>query len=355
MIDKKLMSKIEPILLLDSVQKVFLIRDKEFNHHKIDFINSSGRLKSISLFRQLYRLFAIIKTLIFCKVDVVIGIGMLPHGIYSILSSKIFFKKNILLLMGNNDLCITSRKNKFLQWFLIKITSLSNKIGTRGEKSQEWLIKNGIKKDKLFIPHNTFDFNDYKIDKNIIKEYDLIYVGLLRNYKRVDLLIDVINILVNKKNMKKIKLAIIGDGPLKNKLIQKIDSMNLSQNIIFLGYGDIAFLNKNLNKSKLFVMTSYGEGLPMAIVEALSCGLPAVAFNDADIPDILINDYNGYLPELGDIVSFSNYVHKILNDDILYSRLSAAAIKTKSIKKDEYSIDSIKDVWKKELLSLYEQ
>jgi glycosyltransferase involved in cell wall biosynthesis len=75
------------------------------------------------------------------------------------------------------------------------ITSWADYIGTRGTRSKAWLIEQGIKAEKIFINPNVFDFEEFK-PITVKKEYDLVYVGLLKEYKRVDLLIDIVEILV---------------------------------------------------------------------------------------------------------------------------------------------------------------
>ena len=53
------------------------------------------------------------------------------------------------------------------------------------------------------------------------------------------------------------------------------------------GVADAMYVCNLLNQSKMFVITSQGEGLPVAMIEAMTCRLPVVIFDDADIPDVV--------------------------------------------------------------------
>src|SRR5207244_1921043 len=88
----------------------------------------------------------------------------------------------------------------------------------------------------------------------------------------------------------KAKLAIIGDGPLMNAVRNKIRKLHLEQNIELLGYlsdGDRKY--SIFNNSKIVVHTSFYDSGGMAAAEAMSFGLPCVAFN--------LKAYGSYFPK----------------------------------------------------------
>ncbi|NJM15902.1 MAG: glycosyltransferase family 4 protein [Bacteroidales bacterium] len=120
----------------------------------------------------------------------------------------------------------------------------------------------------------------------------------------------------------------------------------LTENIVFLPGGGKKFLTDLLNSSKIFVMTSQGEGLPMAVVEAMSCSLPVVIFDDADNTDICKHDYNSLVCELWDTDAFADNVRKLLTDHELYNRLAANANKLRDERSHDYSLAYALDLWK---------
>lgn len=345
MIDRKLFSKIEPIVSQKSIKNVFLVRDTSFVGNKIICFSPKGYWSKFKILNEIYKVFLILKIFFLKKPDLVIGIGLIPHGMLTTIFGRLFGIKTILLLMGKNDLFLTYPSKHLIQKILFWIASLADIIGTRGEASKKWLINKGVKPSKIFIPHNIFDFNDFTPQKNSSPEYDLIYVGLFRYYKRVDLILDLVQKLVYENEMSSIKVALVGDGPLLNELLKQSKQLKIEKNIFFLPRADKKNLNTLYNKSKIFILTSQGEGLPMVLVEALSCGLPVVAFNDADISDIVHHDYNGLLCDLGDTDKFLDNVLRILTQHEIFDKLKNGALGIREDKKEEYSLDYITELW----------
>lgn len=96
------------------------------------------------------------------------------------------------------------------------------------------------------------------------------------------------------------KISIVGDGSLKSELIQFARSEKLvNERILFLGRrSDIPEL---LSISDLFVTTSYREGLPRAMIEAMAMEKPIVAYNIRGVRDLVEDGVNGFLAPFGDV------------------------------------------------------
>lgn len=108
---------------------------------------------------------------------------------------------------------------------------------------------------------------------------NLVTVGRLSKEKGYSDLIDVISII--KKNNRDIHLDIIGDGVEKENLQLKVETLNLSKNITFHGFKEGIEKEKIILNDSLYVMTSYTESFGIVLIEAMSYGLPCVAFDSA--------------------------------------------------------------------------
>ncbi|MCF8114270.1 MAG: glycosyltransferase [Desulfotignum sp.] len=95
-----------------------------------------------------------------------------------------------------------------------------------------------------------------------------------------------------------LKLLIIGDGPLFTEIKEKIIHMSLSDHVVLAGYQkDAAALAPVLD---VFVLASLSEGTSMALLEAMSAGVPAIVSNAGGNPEIVVNNQTGWVVPTGD-------------------------------------------------------
>lgn len=107
------------------------------------------------------------------------------------------------------------------------------------------------------------------------------------------------------------RLTIIGEGSLRNELEKQVKELGLAEKVIFAGRQ-----NEPLTKvadADVFLMGSYYEGFPNAMLEAMAAGIPAIAFNvPGGIEELLIADTNGILVEGTSEHDFSVAIEKAL-------------------------------------------
>lgn len=123
-------------------------------------------------------------------------------------------------------------------------------------------------------------------------------------------------VLQQKEN---IVFFIAGDGPLKNVIKDYIDSKNLQNRIILLGFRDNII--DLLPEFDCFLMTSKTEGLGTSLLDALACGVPVVATKTGGIPEVIIQSETGLISEVGDFESLGKQVIQILEDSFLAQKL----------------------------------
>ncbi|MBU5300317.1 glycosyltransferase family 4 protein [Clostridium sporogenes] len=163
------------------------------------------------------------------------------------------------------------------------------------------LNKDNIK-SKKFIVNNGIDLNYYKGKKannNLreelnIEEEDFVYIMIARMHpiKNHSLLIEAFYKL--EKEYKDIKLLLLGDGVEEVNLKEKVDKLNLNNNVMFLGFKEN--IEDYIEISDVSILTSLNEGgaPPLVILESGIKKIPAIASNVGDIP-YTINNNNGFL------------------------------------------------------------
>ncbi|MBQ0141593.1 MAG: glycosyltransferase family 4 protein, partial [Prevotellaceae bacterium] len=170
---------------------------------------------------------------------------------------------------------------------------------------------------KLLNPINSYNLN---IPYNI--RCGFIFAGRLEKSKNIDRLIRIYTKLpVQIQNENHFYIA--GYGSQDNYLKNLVAQLGYNDKIHFLGNVPNTALIEETSKKKLLVMASSQEGMPTAIAEALSVGVPVVSTNPGDIGLVLKNNYNGYiLPIKFDDDEFISSICCILSD---YERFAKAA------------------------------
>lgn len=116
--------------------------------------------------------------------------------------------------------------------------------------------------------------------------FEIISVGSLEQmYKAPDVLLKAISIL-KKKNLI-CNLTWLGEGKFMEEMKLLAEELNISENVRFKGNVSLEEVHKNLQESDLFVLVSRTEGMPRAIIEGMSHGLPCIGSNVGGIPELL--------------------------------------------------------------------
>lgn len=161
-------------------------------------------------------------------------------------------------------------------------------------------------------------------------------VGRLCPQKGNLLLIDSFNKIVAKD--RDAKLIFVGDGEMREKVEKEIENKKLGNNVIITGFVSESEVRKYISNSIALVLPSFAEGLPMVIMEAFALGRPVISTYVAGIPELVINDYNGWLIPAGSITKLTTVMEEVLTTSI--ERLSEMAENGRSLTKINHSTDS---------------
>ena len=165
----------------------------------------------------------------------------------------------------------------------------------------------------LYIP-NSIESIPLKSSK--LNEKRFISVGRLSPEKGYLDLIKVFE-LIRKKGIDW-RLDIVGDGVEREKLQKYIDANKLSNNIKLHGFQGKDYIDELLDSSSIYLMTSYTESFGIVLIEAMSHGVPCIAFSSAEGAREIIEDgKNGFLIENRDFNEMVNACDNLIkNKDI---------------------------------------
>jgi glycosyltransferase involved in cell wall biosynthesis len=146
----------------------------------------------------------------------------------------------------------------------------------------------------------------------------IVSAGRLVKCKDYPNLLEALNLVLQKQP---VRLAILGAGPEKEKLVKLAEKLGLSQNIAFLGFQKNPY--KFMKKASIFVLSSLQEGFGNVIIEAMAFGTPVVSTNCPAGPgEIIENMKNGILTPVGDKKALAAAILKILNNPGLTQKFS---------------------------------
>lgn len=167
----------------------------------------------------------------------------------------------------------------------------------------------------------------------------VVCVARLAKIKRIDLLLRAIGLLT-ASDRPRLRVVLIGDGGERSALESLARTLSLSDCVQFVGWNDD--VEHWLRRARLFALSSKSEGLPISMLEALACGVPVVAPNVGDIPDVLGNSSCGAMFSVGNVEELATALAGILDaDSNTYTTMSVAAQQAAQ----RYSIPSRAQQW----------
>jgi len=143
-------------------------------------------------------------------------------------------------------------------------------------------------------------------------------VGRLVARKAVDQLIT----LMERLDDRRVRLLVIGSGPLESALKADTHRRRVEQRVTFLGQVRDDEKFRILSLADLYVSTSQHEGFGLVFVEAMACGLPILCYNRGGQGDFLEDGKTGYLVPLNDLKLFEARCRELICDDALRRTMS---------------------------------
>ena len=213
------------------------------------------------------------------------------------------------------------------------VLRFSNRIIAVSQGIKDELLKSGIKESKIEVVLNAVQTNTdndvlthdrYKKRRAVHaseKDFVLGYIGRLSREKGIHYLLDAVEILA-KRNIP-IKTVIIGDGPAKKDLELMVRQKGLEDKVFFAGFQ--TDVRKWIPAMDVFVLPSLTEGTPMALLEAMACGIPIVASAVGGVPQIIDSGKEGILVPPGKPEDIAAGIMELYSSNSLRENFAQAA------------------------------
>lgn len=254
----------------------------------------------------------------------------IPHATSAFLAKQILKERGvnipIITTLHGTDITVVGKDNTYKPIVTFSINQSDGVTSVSNDLREETLETFKVDKEIEVIP-NFIDlarFHKQKKDhfKKIICPNDeklIVHISNFRKVKRID---DIIHTFGNIKKTVPSKLLLIGDGPERQNLEKLCRSLELCDDIRFIGKLDA--VEEVLSVADLFFMPSEKESFGLAALEALACQVPVISSNTGGIPELMIQGKTGFMSNVGDIEDMTKNALTVLDDANLPTFKAAA-------------------------------
>jgi glycosyltransferase involved in cell wall biosynthesis len=194
-------------------------------------------------------------------------------------------------------------KTKFFLWLERLLAKFTDAIITVGEQQRQEIIRYRIASPEKIISiplgldlkpfvHSTADHNELRRELSIPE--DTLLVGIVARLvpiKNHVCFLEAARRVVDQFD--KVRFLIIGDGELRDVLEQKARDLQIESRVVFMGF------QHNLEKIyaglDIVTLSSFNEGLPVALIEAMAAGKPVISTDVGGVRDLILDGLNGLL------------------------------------------------------------
>lgn len=300
--------------------------------HHMNIGNSSG---SANLLDSISRIYTLRRVIVSLKPDVVVGF---MHSSFVLLSLALLGLK--IPLIGSEHNPYKNYHNTPIQYLLVLISSFFLKRITVVSKSEKSFYPQVLRSRMIVINNPLEPAQSYSNPGSFKSQYTILSVGRLEPIKDYSTLISAFAQL--SSSFPDWRLKIFGTGSMHSELTKLISTFNLSAKCFLSGTTqNLAF---EYSSADLFVSSARHESYGLAVAEALTHGLPVVAFSDSPaLVDLIFHQKNGLLvdPSFSRITSLSRGLEYLMSNPDLRSQLGQAARSSVQL----CSISSVVDSW----------
>lgn len=193
------------------------------------------------------------------------------------------------------------------------------------QSTVEDLRRRGLEGQEIAVVPNGVDLGHYvpaEGDEEFARP-TLLYLGRLKRYKRVDLVLRAVDRL--RREGIEARLLVVGKGDAERDLRRLHRRLGLGEAVEFLGYVEEEEKVRLLQRSWVHVLTSPKEGWGISIMEAAACQTPSVASDSPGLRDSVRDGETGRLVPHGDVASLALALRELIQDDSIRRGMGARA------------------------------
>ena len=340
--DDKLRSKVLPLIALPGVAEVAVVRRTPLDVPGLTSLCPPAWLRGVLPLSELWRAGTVFWRCARARDTTVIAFFLVPHGLYAELARRLFGVRTVQVTISQSEVDMALARPS-----VRAALRAAHAVGVRGARSARALAAMGIDAARLFDPPNVLDLARYTPRPGPEPDIDVLYVGNLVAEKRPDVLLQAMRLVADRRPS--LRVALVGDGPWRKRLEALARTLGLEGIVEFAGQRPSGEVTDWLRRARVFALTSEVEGLPMAMVEAMCCGVPAVVPDVGDVREVARHGENALVVAGSGPQAYAEAVEGLLADPELHSRLRAGCLALRERFAREYSLPAARAVWSRAL------
>jgi glycosyltransferase involved in cell wall biosynthesis len=267
--------------------------------------------------------------------DGVLSISLVPYGCFALAVGHLCGLPVHLGIIGADiDVHAQARYGNVVNLLFRRF----NAISVPGTDYERQLEQIGVPAERIAILTNAIDSGTYRPTSDAPTEYDCIWVGRFTSEK--DPLLFVETMAKLSQQGERPHAVMLGSGPLYPAVESRVQTYGLEDHIELPGW-----INEPVeyyHRSRIFVLTSERDALPLTLLEAMSSGLACVVTDVGNVHDVVTDGENGLIANTRSAEPLATEIQRLQTDSDLYKRIAANAPATGP----QFSYESAKEDWR---------
>ncbi|NHN58573.1 glycosyltransferase [Halorussus sp. JP-T4] len=252
------------------------------------------------------------------RYDAVVSFSLIPHGTFALAIGRAWNLPVHLGVIGQ-DLDVHARASygPVIQLLLKRFDAVS----VPGTTHRRQLLNLGVADDRIAILRNPVDVDRYRPAPDRDEAFDFVWVGRFQTEKRPRLFLQALAEL--HRRGAEFRGVMIGDGPLRSAVTAERARLGLEDAVELTGWVEDPL--DYYHRSRIFVLTSSRDALPLTLVEAMATGTACIVPDVGNVTDVAEHGHNALVLDRMSRSSLATALERLLGDERLCSRFAANA------------------------------
>jgi serine acetyltransferase/glycosyltransferase involved in cell wall biosynthesis len=347
--DNWIRAHILPLAQAKALERIYVVVDQpRFAVDKVVYVSPPSWARRL-FGRKLSRLLLVVGVAARERPDLLMGYHIMPNALLCLVTARLLGLRAAYQMTGGPTQIIGGgvgsenpllrrlrRPSALLERLAVEAVRQFDLLVVRGRRARAFLDTHGIHTSCLVVTGGID--TEHFTPRPVPKEYDIVCVSRLVPNKGVEYLLEVLGRVRHRHPT--VRAAVVGDGSMRAELQSHARALGIAANVEFLGSRpDIAAI---LQRSRLFALTSPSEGMSIAMLEAMSTGLPVAVTDVGELGDAVDPGCTGAFLSGRDSEADAAVLLSLLTDEESFSRMSAAA---RAVVIERYGVQGIARRW----------